>query len=288
MSNISKQQNLVERVLQTTNTTQASLANELGVSPAQVSKWKSGETIPEDRKTALKSLMQEEDIPRPLRNLFNSIKENYLDDKSDLFEDHFEGITELLVSQLEEVGVQIPAIYLNTPLATEHELIIDENFEDLIHGLLSNHQALEEWYEVFILNLEAQGGLFDLGEDIRAWFSYLAWKEIDQELLVELGVDIPKLNLRLQSVNNHIKLDLYKYCDELTLTNTSFRTDYHILLKDQPSREAQCAVARTNILCNRAKTSAELLPYPYQILFDEIKGLKEEITDLKNRLLPHN
>ena len=274
-------QNLIQRTLKATGLSQSALANKIGVSAAQISKWKQGESIPSDRENALRILAGVEDTP--LKQLFKRVKDNYLDDHEGIFEDHFDGITEVFIDLLETFGgVTIEGLvsssYINNDCKDPLAPSPSRNIEDLIHDLLINQQSLERWYEHFIMDIDASGDLFDLGEDIREWFSYLAWSEIDQALLSDLGIDTYQITLSLESVIPRLKLALYNYCQELNRTGTHFTTDYHILIQDKPSRLADTAYGKEMVLLNRAESSMELLPYPYQVLLNKISSLKNQLS----------
>lgn len=282
MNRVTKQPNLIERTLKSTNLSQVQLAEKLGVSPAQISKWKKGDTIPDERKLELKGLMNEESVPQPLKNLFMEIKDNYLDDDEGLFADSFDETVETLVSQMEAIGVVIPWQYLEKSSSFETRDDSNENFANLVHDLLRNTQALEQWYEMFIMDMDAPGQLFELGEDIRQWFTHLAWKEVSPDTLEMLGIDTYQLSINLESVACYLRSDIYDYCQELNATNTAFKTDYHILLGKEPRAMAEAEIGRHQILRNLATSSAELLPYSTRVILDEIKSLQKALGTMES------
>ena len=282
MKSVRKAKNLIERTIESMNTTQAQLAEELKVSPAQISKWKNGDSIPSERVQELRCLIGEDLVPKPLRKIFERIKDDYLDDNEGTFENVFDEIVEILFSQMSQVSLRIPQQYLHDDYESDMrpDLEVEAAFEDIIHGLLSNIQILERWFETFVSDVDARGDIFELGEDIRQWFTNIAWKEISNDTLHKCGVDIYQLSLTLEMVDCHLKADLYNFCKELNATNTAFTTDYHILLDTTPVANAYVAIGRHEILKVKCKSSSELLPYSDQVILSEIRNLQEQLKNL--------
>lgn len=242
--------NIVEYVSKKTGMNQTKIAEKLGVTRSQVSKWKSGDDIPHEREEAMKKWVG---IPSLLSmewfNLSDKVEDieswiellrhinEYKSVSSDLIRDEAEYASYYIFKTLQDVGCQVP----ESPLTLEEFDQLEEQsqlppFFRLLDLYVSELCIMEKW---LLLNLkypyEWNDDLdekLDISIDV-SWIEDsrfgLALRPISEDLWSACGVDLNDVRIAIredfitaskriksvcQALENHkvpIKSDLYEF-----------------------------------------------------------------------------
>lgn len=291
--------NLIEYILKNKNLKQKDLAESLGVSRAQISKWKSGESIPYDREKELTKLAglfgfdpewavlvgTEENSQAWADYMFHM--NHMVEDThgSIRFEDEAEIYTQLVLKTLHELGLNIPE---NAPVIDEMSDSDEYNFTEFdkfIFEYLTNYGAITTWCSEYIY--EDHDDLFEIQDDIITHYPiYLTLQYIDKTLLEKNGFDLEILQKKLSSEIESAKKALNKYCLQLTSLNISIKTDYFDLVNKHPY-QLDDTVTFSNAMYhspNPFVAIEEYFSFPEKMILAEIRDTKALLEDINLKL----
>ena len=238
--------NLIEYIIEKTELKQKDIAEKLGVSTAQVSKWKSGESIPVARQLELQFLCGAIDVDLDWIQLVGT-KENaeswiaYLvhmtslaseAGETNLLSDMPEVYGKYLLNNLSMIGVEIKGQAPAQPFYDEEiEDMTYTDFDRLIDAYLNNYTPLAQWCEHCLPYNEE---LADVTTGMHSTAVDLAVKYIDDELLEKNGVDLAKFRSFVQQTDLEARKDISELCSEMITFNIPFRRDYFEFINVHP------------------------------------------------------
>lgn len=282
--------NVIEYIINNKGLRQTDLAQELGVSRAQVSRWKSGEYIPSGRKEALMRLAglfgDDPDwaiLAKTEENAQEWIKyiKSMNDDLSScghlvspLLEDMADFYVPQLLLSLSEIGVSIPE---KAPQKEDDEENTDaaDSFESLVDEYLRHYGVLITWCRKYVFFEESD--LFDIGAELESYTQEVALFYIEKKLLEETGVDSDKFEQFVARVRGDVKREIMRLCSAMKAIHTPFETDYFDLINKNPyeiSEELEESewAQYSSIDC--------YLPYADRVLLEETRRTNEILEKL--------
>lgn len=258
---MSKKINIIDAVIAKTGMKQMNIANTLGVSRAQISKWKSGEDIPHNRKRALAKLAGMFDIDNIEWSLLAKTPENaenWIKYFSEIHEwgidvyscsnltDEPENFVPSMLVLFNEVGVKIPEL---APVPKEESdtdgngLDDDENdksnefeeFESLVRSYLESYAALINWYNSNIFSIEDENMvIFDKVTELKYCITDFAIINVDKDILFSLGADLSKVKDKAQGARKEIVRIIRSITEEMLNNNMPIMKDYFDIINKEP------------------------------------------------------
>ena len=192
--------NIIDIIISKTGMKQMDIAKKLGVSRAQVSKWKSGEDIPDNRREALNEMagLFGDDTEWCLLTKTPENAENWID----FFVDYHEGCLEVdpcsnisdypeswvptILALFNKVGIKIPEIapnlYTEDTDSDDFDYSEESSFYVLVKQYLESFAALINWYDDHILDIDISI-LDDVHYDFEAYIVDFALIHVDKDIL---------------------------------------------------------------------------------------------------------
>lgn len=286
--------NIIDVIIAKTGMKQLDIAKKLDVSRAQVSKWKSGEDIPADRRKVLNEMagLFGDDVEWSILtktpenaekwiHFFKEYHENYLevDPCNKLSEDPEDWVPEMLVL-FDKVGIKIPETAPDPDSEDDGEDMAVA-FYSLVREYLESYAALTNWYEINI------GELSDLDDDILGstfdfehYITEFALVYVDKNILDSLCADHSKVsNIVAEARKNLSKLiiDIVKI---MVNKNLPIMRDYFALINAHPYNLDDDQMCRSVKLSVGNCTIESMLPLFEKILLERTKFLTELIAEL--------
>lgn len=242
-------ENLIEYITTRKIYSQADLARELGVSRAQITKWKNGEYLPSERQTQLLKLAGLFDTVSAEWAMFAGSEKN-----ADAWYSYFFAIWEDMEwgDSLRDLSADAPEIYfwhvLDELLALGADIpqtapsSIWECEEDCERTALASclFAVIETWgqlydwmdhvFEFTDVDQTAECELFELTEDLRWIASGIAIEEVDQELLSAIGCEQPQVQLHVEKSRKDAARRLAELCSIRIKHGLPITSDYFQLL----------------------------------------------------------
>ncbi len=245
--------NLIERVVKETGLKQKDLAKSLGVTSAQISRWKSGESIPSNRKDELlilanltASLIDWTGITSSDRdaldwiNYFNLLNTNYNDYRYSNLIGIPEKTVPFALQEFKKAGITIPD---KAPNYIDHVANIEDledleelsmeltSFDLIVLEFLENAGMIEEWcHKYFTLEdstIQEIGELLDKVEYVAIFHLELSK---DNE-----GIFCKALFKNYRSNTKQIIMDaIYYYCNALNHAGLPIKYDYYDAINLHP------------------------------------------------------
>jgi transcriptional regulator with XRE-family HTH domain len=241
--------NVIDYIIKSTGLKQKDLAEKLKVSRAQISKWKSGETIPFNRVETLNKLAglhgkntdwailtkTEENSNAWIEYLLilGDYSNNY-----HLHDDPESHATDILLL-LKELGVKIP------PKAPSVDIVIQNgykmtSFDKMILDLMKNYAGLLDWcnhhlfYSIELINNDSD--VFDLSAELAKYALNIAIMCIPRVSRKSTGMDSKKLEDFVKKTKKEVTVAIIKLCQAMNKINLSFTTDYFDYINKDPSK----------------------------------------------------
>jgi len=235
---------LIDVVIQKTGMKQMDIAKKLGVSRAQVSKWKSGEDIPDDRRTVLNGMagLFGDDIEWALLTktpenaeswikFFEDRHQNYLDvDTCDTFADQTEFLVPAMLLMFNRIGIKIPAKAPAIDFDDDYE---GTPFDSLITDYLESFSALTRWYEINISSIN-NDEVFEDTLDLAHYITEYALKYVNQDVLTKLGADLSIVAKTVTEAKKEMIDTIEDIIDTMLNSNAPIMTDYFDLINKAP------------------------------------------------------
>ncbi|TWU02899.1 helix-turn-helix transcriptional regulator [Stieleria varia] len=252
--------NLVEYITHKGAYNQADLARELGVSRAQISKWKSGEHIPSERRDRLLKIA----------GLFDTVSDRWAmfaetEDNSKAWCDFFEELLEDLEwgGSLRDLSRNMPDIFyghlIEALLGLDAKISVKapaSKWEDeesckmtpLANCLFSVYETWGQLYDWIDSSLEfddlmdgAEYELFDVIEELRWSASGIAIDNVEPELLISIGCEESKIKELTKQSRQEAAQRLSQVCNIRIKHGLPITADYFQLLTLPPIELAEAS-----------------------------------------------
>jgi transcriptional regulator with XRE-family HTH domain len=235
---------LIDVVLKKTGLKQMDIAKKLGVSRAQISKWKSGEDIPDDRRTVLNEmaglfgddtewalLTKTPENAESWIKFFEDRHENCLDvDPCEIFADESEFRVPEMLLMFNSIGIKIPE---KAPDIDSDEDYEGTDFDSLITNYLESFSALTRWYEINISSIN-NDEVFEDTLDLAHYITEYALKYVDQDILTKLGADLSIVAKTVTETKKEMTDTIEDIIDTMLNSNAPIMTDYFDLINKAP------------------------------------------------------
>jgi len=223
---VQKTINIIDVITTKTNLKQMDIANMLGVSRAQISKWKSGEDIPYNRRQALNEMagLFGDDTewalltknPENAEDWINYFTEHneFLDvDTCHTLTDEAEVWVPQILTLFNLIGIKIPENARNTDTDIEEEEKEGvSKFSRLMTDYLESYSALMNWYDWNISSIDDENSdIFESTIDFQSYIVDYALRFVDEEILTDLGADLSKVSKKVK----HAKKEMSKLIEEI-------------------------------------------------------------------------
>lgn len=244
---MSSKTNIIDIITAKTGMKQMDIAKKLGVSGAQVSKWRKGEDIPDGRRKALNemaglfgnntewSLLTK--TPENAKNwihFFHAYHEDYIevDGCARLFDDPEVCVPPMLIL-FDKIGIKIPEI---APDPYAEEMEEDDDFFSLIKEYLESYAALINWCDINLSVLSDADDIdifestLDIGYDIIDF----AITYVDKDILKSLGADFSIVAKTVYKSKKSIYNTIKGIVKILVQENKPIMKDYFALINEHP------------------------------------------------------
>jgi hypothetical protein len=245
--------NLIEYILKETELRQKDLAVGLGVSAAQISRWKVGEAIPHGRRSELKELagLFSDDgewlaLARTELNAKRWIK--YIETRSMLLECDIDILdaepfdtAPIILTRIAASGIPLG----DAPSPPSGDGLSDEEFEDVIESytqsaienlidqVLTDFSYLYRWHSRYI-NSQDLDDDFDIILDL-VWMGLeLAICNVDEKCLEKVGVDITEFRQFRSRVRKETKDLIGNFCNAMVARGLPLMVDYYHYVESNP------------------------------------------------------
>jgi len=280
--------NIIEYITKNTDFRQKDIAERLAVSTAQISKWKSGEYISQEREEALLQLAglfgDDAEWAMLVKTEENSkswieyvrYRNEIVDLPSYTIQDMPEIYVRLILSSLADVGVVLPnsAPSVNQIDKDGYESSL---FDSLVGNYLDEYSRLIYWHQANIGSLNFDDAVIDGPHkevyELEDCAVSLTLCYVDNELLIETGADNVKLKHFQQQSRRKTKDAIVALCEAMRSRKMPFTTDYFDYLSKSPEW-----LEDEQIITEEGVTSVtDFLTYQERNILEKI--------DLNNRLL---
>ncbi|KEI72158.1 helix-turn-helix domain-containing protein [Endozoicomonas elysicola] len=237
--------NLIEYVLKNNKINQKELAEKLDVSRAQISKWKSGDSIPHDREQELIKLaglfgfdpewaafVKTEDNGNDWLEYIRFMNDCSLGrSKAWQFDESPEIYFPSVLLMLAKFSCSIPD---KAPCANElkNEDYEYTKFDELIIDFLESYGPLSEWCSLYLAFDNDE--LFEFQGELEACAVDLALSYVKEELLHENGLNISTLEQHFLSSKKYIRKTLSLMCRKMNKLKVPFERDYFEYINEHP------------------------------------------------------
>lgn len=299
--------NIIEYIIKNKELKQKDLAETLGVSRAQISKWKSGEHIPHDREKELMEiaglfgfspswaiLVKTEENSQAwidyMEHMNQIVDDTY---SSPYFDDEAEIYTSIIIQALCELGLKIPEKAPEIKNDDESEDYEFSDFDDFVYQYLTNYGPITTWCQKYLSEDDKDGYmLYDLQQDLSCHYPiFLTLKYIDNKLLEKNGFDLNDLKSKLSEEENNARKDIHRLCLMLSELKVSFKTDYYDLVNKHPYEldDILTFSGAMRYSPNSSVAMEEYFSFPDRLILAELRAtrmLYEEINEKIDKLLP--
>lgn len=284
--------NFIDYILKTKKLRQKDIAQKLGVSTAQISKWKAGDRIPSSRERELIELAglfgddPEWAILAQTENnaaawvkyivaMNDYAKESYTT-SAETDEDP-ELATRLILSTLEQAGITIPA---TAPRIEDYddETSATEEFDELISEFLSHYGPLIEWASRNIISDNDE--LFDDENNIKYASYDLALYHIDDSLLAKNGLSQKQAEEFKRKTRNQILTDISYLCKRMSELNIPLKLDYFKFFENHPAELDDEIMFDQHLI----KGIENYLSYGEQLILMETRRLKKQLENMEKQI----
>ncbi len=246
---VQKTINIIDVITTKTKLKQMDIAKKLGVSRAQISKWKSGEYIPYDRRQALNEMagLFGDDTEWALLTKNPENAEDWID----YFTDHHQGFldvdtcrtltdeAEVWVPQMlilfNLIGIKIPENARNIDTDVEDEEGVSK-FGRLMTGYLESYSALTNWHEWNISSIEndEKDDIFESTMELQSYIVDYALRFVDEEILTDLGADLSKVSKKVEHARKEISKIIEKILIIMLHNNIPIMKNYFDIINKEP------------------------------------------------------
>ena len=303
--------NIIKYITKNTELKQKDIAIKMGVTTGQVSKWKNGEHISNDRKKELNKLAglfgDDSEWAVLVKNeenaeaWFEFFKYKDQDQENPIFNYEEEEISvPYLLILLSNLGVKIPkkapsiAFYeevfdLEDGLIDEKDFdnSIDRNldFHELISDVLDSYGPTLEWSHLMFINDNINSDSLT-GYEITDHSLDIGLASIDRDIFSDLGGDISKLETHIKETKVRLNTLIHRFCSELLNNNIPITHDYFELTEGYSGR-LQNEVERINFSKSHLRGEhriTDYLSYSDNVLMNSAKSSNVLLESLNRKL----
>lgn len=289
--------NIIEYIISNTSLKQKDIAEKLGVSRGQVSRWKTGEFIPLQRHKALNEIAGLFGSSFEAAVLFKT-EENYeawtdyvveLSEYSDYYlseqiEDEPEFFIYALISKLSDLGFNVENFKPQVSNIIENEEIVFSNLDTFIIHCIEYTSTLNIWFYTFLEFNDAFEDLHDEIVELRSYAQSIALKYINKDLIVAVGINPELLNNYLAEVDSTVRENLSVLCRFMNANGIPLMTDYF----DYINKDVTDLADKTIFAIEQQKLSSDVfLPYADQLILAELRKNNELLTRVLSQLTAH-
>jgi transcriptional regulator with XRE-family HTH domain len=235
--------NIVDQITKAQNLTQKELANRLGVSPTQITKWKQGETI---SKLQLEKFKEEFGLfgDNPKFSLLMGNDSNKAKAWYDLFEYFYDEIddfevdgkifVEFFLLTLSELDVTLP----DDPHIIDNEKDEDSLWSEFLSIHSFDYQKRINWAYSYMCPDESLDDnnftLFTLYQDIYHSAGEVALSKISPEIITKLGASENKFQDFIRKTERETMSRISELCENIFNKGVPLRKDYYRFVMDDP------------------------------------------------------
>ncbi|MGJ8656080.1 MAG: helix-turn-helix domain-containing protein [Akkermansiaceae bacterium] len=292
------QAKLINYVIKKKNWKQTELAKELGVSRAQITKWKNGtDQLPYERENQLARLAGFDENENTKWSLFapdpaernawialvlealNYGEDGYATSIGEIFHDTPSLYTSFVLFTLrDKMKIALPS-----PPTDPVKFLTQKNnyFASILIEFLDNYDKLEQWTDVYLENERILDEIYDFRSDLKIEGALLmAAYWIDNNLYTKAGVSKDNLHsIKHQLKTETVKL-IGKLCQSMQQHNIPFEIDYFDFANKHPYELDDTIMFRK--IAGLPNSIEAILPYEQQrviSLLEENQSILKEIRD---------
>ena len=239
---MSTKNNIIDVIIAKTGMKQMDIAEKLGVSRAQVSKWKKGADIPYNRRKELNEMagLFGDDIEW---SLLTKTPENaeawihffqeYNSDYTDVYpcsnlSDSPDVWVPSMLTLFDKIGIKLP----ETAPDPDSEEDISE-FTTFVMKYIESYAAKINWYDVNITSINNDDDIIDEILELESWMTDLAIDHVNVDMLRSLGADLSKVREVVQEARKKIHDIIEAIVEGMVENGIPIMIDYfEILYKD--------------------------------------------------------
>ena len=289
--------NLIDYIIKNKGLRQKDIAENLNVSKAQVSKWKSGEHIPHERREKLLSMAglfgydsewailvgSESNSERWISYMAHM--NEIVDDNVCSFEleDEPEIYSPIILTALVEQGLKLPKTAPNISDMEKDEYRFTD-FDNFIHDYLTCYGPMIEWSRVYLLSEDDE--LFDHFGNITAHSIDLALRYVSDKNLEKVGFDLSDLNSRLSEIDRKARIEISALCTNMQNLKIPFKTDYFDIVNNHPYEIDDNLLHSTASIYSPLPNVAmrDFLSYGEQLILAETRANRLILEDIDKKL----
>jgi len=246
---VQKTINIIDVITTKTNLKQMDIAKKLEVSRSQISKWKSGEDIPYERRQALNEMagLFGDDTEWALLTKNPENAEdwiNYFTEHQDFLDvdicrtltDEAEVWVPQMLILFNLIGIKIPENARNTDMDIEEEEKEGiSKFSQLMTQYLESYSALMNWYDWNFLSIDDENGeIFESTLDLQSYIVDYALRYVDEKSLTDLGADLSKVSKKTKDARKEMSKLIEEIVSIMLLNNIPIMKDYFDLINKEP------------------------------------------------------
>jgi len=293
-----KKKNLIDLVISKTGLNQASIAKELGVSRAQISKWKTGEPIPFDRSEALSKLagmftddIQWLELVENQKNADAWIK--YISDINERSDRPVVELTDMsdyyvpkILKELNEAGINLPSC---PPVLKDEESDYDGELglSDLLFDFLEHYHIYENWSNCHLMDLvqyvdnNLQSEVYEITAEINHFASAMAISCISTDHLSAVNGDKNKFRTFIKKAEDGCKYQIGHLCKKLVSNSIPLTINYYDFVNESPY-DLEDKDMFADII--KEKWILQHLPYGEQDIIGRMERVEEGIVALHEKI----
>ncbi|MET4695212.1 helix-turn-helix domain-containing protein [Endozoicomonas lisbonensis] len=280
--------NIIDHIIRNTGLNQRDLANELEVSSAQISKWKSGDPIPSDRREQLNKIIDFSGTDSEWAVIAKT-KDNsqawvaYMKHKDEATHVIPYELREFmcmmdypaLLKQMYSFGVPIPNSALKINEAK------DTSFDSFVSEFFKKYLVLAAWYDhVVFSDINLVDELFMEPHEVRDCLAGVALNNISRDLIIELGTDMDFFDRNMKDHIDETILKLNIMCNQIVLKGLPLVADYFDIVNktvDEISQEIP-------VLKIDKKTVKDYMGYGNLMILKELERQSKLLEKIHHKL----
>lgn len=241
--------NIIGYITARTGLKQKDLAEQLGVSKAQISKWKAGEYISLEKREKLNEiaglfgddpewaiLVKTEENSQAWYEYFRQLNDEAEGYAGYQFEDEPEVYVRSILLLLSRLGIDVPPAPPSSTESTGEEIDIDEEMEPLdalLWDFLRNYGHLVQWWERYIQCTD-HPDLWEIQLDLLHCAPEIALNNISPDVREAAGIKSKKFNSCFRETVSDARNRIHRLCAEMNELRIPFVADYFAFLHEDP------------------------------------------------------
>lgn len=281
--------NIIEFIIKNRGLRQKDIAESLGVSKAQISKWKAGESIPHDREKELNQLAglfgHDSEWALLVKNEANADSWfeyfSFINDSVDCgpcwtLNESPEVYVPGILLALNKVGFRIPEKSPSVECLEEDNLL-DEDTQEIhsfLYELIDYYAAYITWSSRFLQFDDLD--LFEISNEIEAYAIDLALGYISDETIAKFNVDINSFRSHLSKNKRKVIFEIGKLCIALNQAGITITVDYFDYVNQSPYYLDDVS---SGVICSDNKIE-EFISYGQKLILQESRETNKLLTEL--------